>query len=372
MPSAAPQFDLAIIGGGPAGSAAAIAAARLGASVVLFEARIFPRHKVCGEFVSAEALDVLASLLQNLPTGRTLLDAAPAIQRTRLFLGTRMIEAPVSPAALSITRYDLDAQLWMAAQAAGVETRANCEVTATEGDGPFRLTTSSGSLSAKAVIIAAGRWSQFTPDRTISAGPRWIGVKGHFREVNPNPSTDLYFFGNGYCGVQLVAKDVINACAMVRSDRATSLPEVFALHGKLAERAAGWTPVTQPVSTAPLIYRIPQPVRGNVMFAGDAAAFIDPFVGDGISIALRSGRLAAQCVSRFLSSEIQLGEAAGLYQDEYTRQFAPLLSAASRVRSLLSLPVLAQGAAFELLRLPGVMKLVIRKTRKVRKPALGI
>ena len=369
MLTSAPQVDLAIIGAGPAGSSAAIAAARLGASVVLLEARNFPRHKVCGEFVSAEALDVLASLLQTLPTGRALLDSAPDIQRTRLFLGTRMIEAPVSPSALSITRYDLDFQLWMAAQAAGVETRSNCEVTAAEGSGPFCVTTSCGNFSAKALIIAAGRWSQFTCDRTAPAGPRWIGVKGHFRELNPNPSTDLYFFANGYCGVQPVAKDVINACAMVRSDRATSLQEVFALHAKLAKRAAGWILVSQPVSTAPLIYRSPQPVRGAVMFAGDAAAFIDPFVGDGISIALRSGRLAAQCVGKFILGEIELGDTAALYLEKYSRQFVPLLSAASRVRSLLSLPVLAQAAAFELLRLPGVMPFVIRKTRRA---ALGI
>lgn len=365
------QFDLAIIGGGPAGSAAAITAARLEASVLLLEARSFPRHKVCGEFVSAEALDILADLLENLPSGRALLGAAPAIDRTRLFLGTRVIEAPVSPAALSITRYDLDAQLWMAAQTAGVESLSNCEVTAAEGSGPFRLTTSTGTISAKALIVAAGRWSQFTPDRTVPAGPRWIGVKGHFRERHPNPSTDLYFFENGYCGVQPVAKDIVNACAMVRSDRATSLPEVFALHAKLAERAAAWIPMFQPVSTAPLIYRSPQPVRGNTMFAGDAAAFIDPFVGDGISIALRSGRLAAQCVSRFLSSEIGLDEAAALYQEEYSQQFAPLLSAASRMRLLLSLPGFAQAAAFGLLRLPGVMPFVIRKTRKAKEEAIS-
>jgi len=312
---------------------------------------------------------VLAGLLQDVPAGRALLDASPAIQRTRLFLGTRMIEAPVSPPALSITRYDLDAQLWMAARAGGVETRSNCEVTAAEGSGPFRLTTSCGNFSAKALIIAAGRWSQFTSDRTVPAGPRWIGVKAHFREPNPDPSTDLYFFGNGYCGVQPVAQDVINACAMVRSDRGTSLQEVFTLHAKLAERAAGWTSVSQPVSTAPLIYRSPQPVRGNVIFAGDAAAFIDPFVGDGISIALRSGRLAAQCVCKFLAGQIELGGSVALYGDGYARQFSPLLSAASRVRSLLSLPVVARAAAFELLRLPGVMPYVIRKTRRAVEPA---
>jgi len=370
MLTATPQFDLAIIGGGPAGSSAAIVAARLGASVVLLEARSFPRHKVCGEFVSAEALDVLASLLRDLPAGQTLLDTAPAIQRTRLFLGMRTIETPVSPPALSITRYDLDFQLWMAAQAAGVEARLDSEVSAAEGGGPFYLTTSGGNFCAKALIIASGRWSQFTPDRTIPAGPRWIGVKGHFRELHPNPSTDLYFFENGYCGVQPVGKDVVNACAMVRTDRATSLPEVLGLHTALAKRASAWSLASQPVSTAPLIYRCPHPVHGKTLFAGDAAAFLDPFVGDGISIALRSGRLAAHCVCRFLLGEFELGEAAALYQGKYTSQFAPLLSAASRMRSLMSLPALAQAAAFELLRLPGVIPFLIRKTRRTRDEAI--
>ena len=146
MPNAISQFDLAIIGGGPAGSSAAITAARMGAKVALFEARDFPRHKVCGEFVSAESLDLLAGLLQDAPETAALLARAPVIERTRLLFGGRVIEVEVSPAALSISRYDLDALLWNAAQRAGVEVRPNCEVTACDGDGPFTLQTSSGSL----------------------------------------------------------------------------------------------------------------------------------------------------------------------------------------------------------------------------------
>jgi flavin-dependent dehydrogenase len=107
-----------------------------------------------------------------------------------------------------------------------------------------------------------------------------------------------------------------------------------------------------------LIYRQPQPVRGHVILIGDAAAFIDPFAGDGISIALRSGQAAGRCVGQFLAGETTLTESVAAYGREYARQFAPLLSAASWVRSLLSLP------AFELLRFPGVMPFVIRKTRR--------
>ncbi len=283
---------------------------------------------------------------------------------TRMFHGGRMIEAPVSPPGLSITRYDLDLQLWQAAQTAGAETLANCEVTALEGEGPFQMSTTAGVYSAKALVIAAGRWSQFAPDRTIPPGPRWIGLKGHFQERNPNLSTDLYFFEHGYCGVQPVAKNIVNACVMVRSDHATSLPGVFRLHAGLARRATAWTAVTQPVSTAPLIYREPRPVRGNVIFAGDAAAFVDPFVGDGISIALRSGRVAVQCIRKYLSGETALRDSVALYEREYSQQFAPLLATASRVRSLFSLPYVARIAVFELLRLPGVVPFLIRKTRQ--------
>jgi flavin-dependent dehydrogenase len=214
------------------------------------------------------------------------------------------------------------------------------------------------------VVIAAGRWSQFTADRTVPPGPRWIGLKAHFREANPFLSSDLYFFEDGYCGVQPVSDHVVNACAMIRSDCATTLPEVFALHTKLSERADKWTPVTQAVSTAPLIYRRPQPTRDNMLFTGDAAAFIDPFVGDGISIALRSGRAAAECLQQYLSGDATLSSCAARYEREYSQQFAPLLVAAAKVRSLLSLPVAARALAFELLRLPGVMPLVIRKTRR--------
>jgi menaquinone-9 beta-reductase len=361
-----PQFDLAIVGAGPAGSSCAITASRLGARVVLFEAKDFPRHRVCGEFVSAESLGVLANLLQDVPAAAKVFEAAPVIDQMRLLLGERIIAAQVFPPALSTSRYELDALLWEAARHAGVLTHSSCEVVSSDGDGPFTLQTSYGRFSARALIVAAGRWSQFAADRTVPPGPKWIGLKGHFQEPWTEASTDLYFFTNGYCGVQPVAHGVVNACAMVRSDRATSLEEVCKLHPGLARRAATWQAIMQPVNTAPLIYREPQPVRGNTIFIGDAAAFIDPFAGDGISIALRSGRTAAECLSEFLLGRCPLLASVAAYQHEYNMQFAPLISAAARVRSLFSLPAIAKPTVFELLRLPGLIPYMIRKTRTAR------
>jgi flavin-dependent dehydrogenase len=359
------SFDIAIIGAGPAGTAAAITAARFGAQVAVFEAGEFPRRKVCGEFVSAESLDVLRDLLRNVPEAATALRGAPVIERVRLYLTGQCVESKFKPPALSIPRYEMDRLLWLAAQQAGAATFPNCEVLSVPAKSPFVLKTAAGEVRANCVIVAAGRWSRFRPDVAITDGPKWIGVKAHYHEVNASKSTDLYFFEYGYCGVQPVADDVVNACAMVRSDRAKSLGEVLRLHPELAARSRDWQLVTEPVSTAPLIYREPEPVRDNLVFVGDAAAFIDPFVGDGISIALRTGRMAGELLSKGCGSAEALAAILASYRLEYEKQFAPLIRSASRIRRALSAPSVLLRAGIPLLRIPGVIPYMIRKTRQV-------
>ena len=359
-----PDFDIAIVGGGPAGASAAITAARAGARVALLEAGDFPRQKVCGEFVSAESLGVLSELFRDHDHAQLVIQDAPVIAQTRLFLGTRLVDAPVDPPALSIPRYTLDALLWEAAQHTGACARSSCEVTAIDGDGPFTLTTSQGILTSSSVIQCTGRWSRFSGKASIPSGPKWIGLKAHFRERAALASTDLYFFDHGYCGVQPVASDAVNACALIRSDCATTLQEVFSLSPLLSSRALQWQPLMETVTTAPLFYRTPQPVRSNLLLAGDAAGFIDPFAGDGISIALRSGRAAARQLCRYVRGDLTLPEAAAAYQRDYDHQFAPLIAAASRVRRLMSLPTFLHLPVFELMRLPGLIPYLIRKTRQ--------
>src|SRR5882724_13604913 len=105
--------DLTIVGGGPAGTSAAISAARQGATVLLLERGRFPRHKVCGEFVSAESLNLLADLLDS--GHAALLRDAIRIPRARLFVDGRTLRTTVDPPAASIARVDLDAALWHSA-----------------------------------------------------------------------------------------------------------------------------------------------------------------------------------------------------------------------------------------------------------------
>src|SRR5690242_12372164 len=133
-------YDLIIVGGGPAGTSAAISAVRAGARVLLLERGRFPRHKVCGEFVSAESLGLLSELLHR--DYACLLGDAVRIPQARVFLDGRIVQTVVDPPAASIARLNLDAALWHSAENAGVDARQQITVQSSlASDGLFRVRT---------------------------------------------------------------------------------------------------------------------------------------------------------------------------------------------------------------------------------------
>jgi len=362
------MYDLIVIGGGPAGTSTAITAARKSARVLLLERGGFPRHKVCGEFVSSESLNLLARLL-HLPKANFLREAV-RIAEARLFLDGRTLLAPIKPAAASLARLDLDKALWDSAQACGVEASQRVVVQNIERQAVFVVTTSGGNCASRAVVNASGRWSNLRQASNGQAEAKWIGLKAHFAEHSPAPSVDLYFFDGGYCGVQPVLlrtdsrQPRINACAMVRADLASTLAEVFDLHPALRERAVHWQPLIDPVSVAPLLFGKPRPVHDGVLMVGDAAGFVDPFVGDGISLALRSGAMAAECLLPFLSGTVSLENAARRYAEEYERKLAPVFRSSSKIRRMLRWPRVARAPIVSLLsNFPATTGYLVRSTR---------
>jgi flavin-dependent dehydrogenase len=361
-------YDLIIAGGGPAGSSAAITAARSGARVLLLERGHFPRHKVCGEFVSPESLDLLAGLLGPGPS--KLLRGAVAIRRARLFLDGRELETTIEPPAASIARFDLDAALWDSAVSAGVDARQRTTVQGIADASLFRVTTSSGEFEARAVLNASGRWSNLSPAGNGRQRERWVGLKAHFSRDFHGPSVDLYFFDGGYCGVQPVEMGTahfpgqVNVCAMVRAEVGSTLPEVFARHCELWKRSRCWQPLSKPVSTSPLIFCEPQAERDRILQAGDASGFVDPFVGDGISLALRSGTLAGHSLTPFFQGEISLDQAVESYRWNYAQRLAPVFRASSKIRRMLILPrALRSPLLFLLENTPALTQYLMSKTR---------
>ena len=292
------QYDLIVVGAGPAGSACAITAVRSGVRVLLLEKDNFPRQKVCGEFVSAESLGLLRGLLEDNRFG-----SCPRVVSSRIFLDNKTLTLPISPAAQSIPRFNLDAALWQAAQQAGAIAQENMAVSKVRRNDLFQVLAGKNTFTAKAVVNTTGRWSKLTQFDVTDKG-KWLGLKAHFTEAAPPQSVDLYFFPGGYCGVTPVGPNSINACAMVRADVAHSLEEVFAQQPQLRQRSRAWKPLFPAVTTSPLYFREPETESDGMLLAGDSAGFIDPFAGDGISLALQSGTLAAKSITPFLQERM--------------------------------------------------------------------
>jgi flavin-dependent dehydrogenase len=381
------QFDVAIIGGGPAGTSAAITAARRGARVLLLERGRFPRHKVCGEFISPESLALLRSLLGS-PGAQRFLSEAPRISCARVFIGKQMLEARIVPPAASLSRYVLDATLWDAARQAGADCRDLVEANAVQRDSVggkchsdsqrFLLETSAGSFHARAIVNASGRWSKLSASRPggkrgHNAKSNWIGLKAHFAAEDLTEtavaSTDLYLFSGGYCGVQPVLGEHneprVNLCAMVRADVATTLEQVVRLHPQLAHRFCNWQPAMDAITTSPLMFLEPQPIHAGMLQVGDAAGFIDPFVGDGIAIALRSGSLAGELLAAAAAGKSTSDAAAGQYADRYRTAFLPAFRNARRLRRLMDLPGSLRAPIVQALHFPGAAEFLVKKTRSL-------
>jgi len=364
-------FDLIVAGGGPAGASAAISAARDGWKVLLLDRDQFPRHKVCGEFVSPESLSLLRWLLGNLQG--SLLERAIPIGETRVLLDGRSLRIAVTPAAASIARYDLDLALWNSAQAAGVLTLQKAQVQKIEHGNRFTVTTSAGTFAARAVINASGRWSNLIRRQSAAAVERWLGLKAHCHG-EMEIGVDLYFFDGGYCGVQPVRTGhegtLLNVCALVRQRTAGSFEDVLRCHPLLEQRSRGWRAAYPALSTFPVIFREPKPVCDSLINVGDAAGFVDPFVGDGISLALRGGHLAVRCLEKYFQGAISFSSALHDYQCSYEQSLKPVYRNSSLLRRFLTLPrVLRTPALLAFDKSPGLASYLVDATRSRRLPS---
>ena len=198
----------------------------------------------------------------------------------------------------------------------------------------------------------------------------WIGIKAHFYEPNAALSTDLYFFEGGYCGVQPVypASNGLE-CELMPAQwcgptLASTLPEILGMQPELSERSQKWQPAMEPVTTSPLVFHKPEPLQNGMLQAGDAAAFVDPFVGDGISLALRSGTLAAECLKPFFKRKCSLRKAATAYSHAYQERLGRVFKVSSLLRGWLRWPRAARKPMLSLISSsPFISRQIVRITR---------
>ena len=120
----------------------------------------------------------------------------------------------------------------------------------------------------------------------------------------------------------------------------------------------------EPVATSQLVFRKSQATRDNILHAGDAATFVDPFIGDGISLALRSGALAAETLEPFLRNQQSFLATLAAYEANYADRFGRVFRSSSRIRGLLRWPKPIRWMALTAAEYsPALMEYAVRSTR---------
>lgn len=338
-----------VIGGGPSGAAAAIRLARGGTTVRLFEKTKGAHHKVCGEFVSGEAVDELLQLGVDVHAlGALPLDEVGLASPGRRTAGATALPFP----AVSLSRHDLDEALLQVAAAAGVDVVRGAA-----------LRLDSPELQGATTFAATGKHDLPGHARPSGRQPDLIGFKMYYRSPQAHPArVDLVPFAGGYAGLQPV-EGALNLCLLVHRKTFAGLHDYDHLVHRLRAESPyldGVLRAAEPCWPKPLaISRIPygfvRSTTDTTWWLGDQAAVIPSFAGDGIAIALHSGRRAAEA---FLA-----GHSAAAYQAALARELRGQVSRATWVSRLLVRPWFQPLADLTARAAPALVRAVARSTR---------
>jgi geranylgeranyl reductase family protein len=291
-------FDVAIVGGGPAGSTCAAFCARAGLRTLVLERETFPREKVCGDCLNPSCWSVLERLsvaqrVRDLPHSKV--DSVEFIAICRRNV---IVHLPSGDRCeLSVKRSLFDALLLKRAQELGAHVREKTTVTTLADNENWKIETASGeNFSARILVGADGRNS--TVARLCDLLPRLARERVALQAHVPLPRNFgrrivLQFLPEGYSGQAPVNETELNLCLVGTPPTISRLRHWAERHFEISTEQP-WrtiTPLTR--SQVPCAHE-------NLFFIGDAARVVEPFTGEGIYYALRSGELAANAIAKLI------------------------------------------------------------------------
>jgi len=369
------QDEVLILGGGVAGCAAAIALSRKGRHVTLIERELTPRHKVCGEFLSGEALEDLQLLGIDVAS----LGVTP-IDHVRLAAAKRAAQARLPFPAASLTRKALDTALIAEAIAAGVRLEQGRSVQALSrtADNVWQATLDDGTTrEAPTVFLATGKHDLRGYPRPDDPD-RWVAFKMYYRLAPAQTAelaraSELMLYPGGYGGIQPVEGGIANLCCVVQQRYLAGtgnrweqfLAKMQRDCPHLAMRLAGAEPLlAKPIAITHIPYGYIRPTTEEGLYCiGDQAAVIPSFTGDGISIALHTARCA---VAAYIAAE-----PAPVFQAKLRSALLTQMRLAEIAANGLNNSLARAVLPFCLRVWPGVMRVTARLTRVAHNVAVA-
>ncbi|MEO1030413.1 MAG: NAD(P)/FAD-dependent oxidoreductase [Bacteroidota bacterium] len=365
------NFDVIVIGGGLAGLTAAIHLAKSNFKVVIIEKHGYPRHKVCGEYVSNEVLPYLEFLGFN-----PFEFGAKRITEFELTThNNKKIQATLPLGGFGISRYEMDFRLYNLAQKTGVLVLQDMVVDVKFQDDNFQVKTKAAkAYNSKIVIGAFGKRSnldvQFNRAFIKRKSP-YLGIKFHVSGPFDETKVALHNFKGGYCGVSKVENDHINLCYITnyesfkRYKNIEQFQEAVLFKNKALKTifSSSTLEFQKPLTISQISFETKNPVENHMIMCGDSAGMIHPLCGNGMGMAIQSAKLASDLIIRYLNKDIdsrlKLEDA---YTKRWNRTFRLRLRVGHGIAYLFRQDWLAPKLLVLLRRLPFLMPQIIRMT----------
>jgi flavin-dependent dehydrogenase len=364
-------LKIAIVGGGLAGLASAIHLSKAGLQVTLIEKNEYPKHKVCGEYISNEVLPYLQYL-----------DADPltigAKKINRFLLSTtrgKTIETKLPLGGFGVSRFTLDHFLLQKA----IEN--NCSIiqdTVSDvhfANDSFEVYTKEGKqLSAKIVIGAFGKRSNMDValDRSfIKNRSPFVAVKTHVQGNFPDDLVALHNFKGGYCGVSQVENGHLNICYLANYTSFQQHKNIDAFNKAVLYKNPhlknifeNTVPVfEQPLTISQVSFSDKTTVQDHILMCGDAAGMIHPLCGNGMAMAIHSAKIVSELLIDYLNKKIKTRqELETAYSQQWKTAFKKRITTGRVLQSFFGKDNLARAIMYGLTHVPGILPAIIKQT----------
>lgn len=365
------KSEIVIVGGGLAGLTAAIHLSKMGYSITLIEKNSYPKHKVCGEYVSNEVLpylnwlginpdDLNSSKINNLHFST---ENGPSI-KTKLPLG-----------GFGISRFALDYFLYQKAIENKCAIRQeNVESISFSGLIFSVCLSNNETLGANYVIGAFGKRSnldQKLQRNFIKKKSPWLAIKGHYKVDFPNDIVGLHHFKGGYCGVSKVENDVVNICYLADYETFSNHKNIDLYESNvvsknpiLKEIIKNALPIfDKPLTISQICFEKKNPVEQHIIMIGDSAGLIHPLCGNGMAMAIHSAKIASELIDDQLrTANLTRKQFEERYIQEWNRNFKKRINTGRWLANLLQKPVLSGMILRLLITFPLLLKMIIKNT----------
>ncbi|KKX51104.1 MULTISPECIES: NAD(P)/FAD-dependent oxidoreductase [Sphingobacterium] len=362
--------DVIIIGGGLAGLTAALHLTKKGLNVTLIEKYSYPRHKVCGEYLSKEILPYLNWLNSDI------LQVYPTNINTLIFThqNGKTAKADLPLGGLGISRYSLDNSLYLQAVKMGCTVIKATVTNVTFNENAFTVMTENQILIAEIVLGAFGKRSnvdQVLKRNFMNKTAPWLAVKGHYSGEFPDDVVALHNFKGGYCGITKVEDNIINMCYLAdlksfkKHKNITEFEQNILYKNKHIKYFFENSTLLfdKPLTISQISFDKKPIIENHILMIGDTAGLIHPLCGNGMAMAMHSAKISSELIVDYYTGKIVSRK---LLEKKFTQQWKQNFEKRLLIGNLLSKALQHQTITTVLIRIatmfPSLLPLIIKQT----------